>query len=248
MTRFPFYPPDRRAFYEAYAAEFAFDHSEPTPWMPLRKELRACKLGMVTTSALRSTKQEPFRIDRARGSAEYREISIHSIKSGYTFDLGFESSEARRDLNTLVPIDPLIDLAERRIVRELDETLYSFVGHCEDWDALRGSVSEVAGKLLASGVDAVLIFTAGHLCNRTAGWIARELEKRGLSTLCLVTIKEVAQQMRIPRSVFVNFPFGMPLGPAYARSLHESIVGEMIHALRAADKPGRIVELPWKWS
>lgn len=248
MTTFPFYPPDQRSRYESYTAEYRFDHTEPMPWMPLRHELRAAKLALVTTSGIRTKKSPPFVIDRARGSAEHRELTLHQLKNDYVFDYtGFDTREAHRDLNVLVPVDPAIDLAETRVIRELSENLYSFVGHCEDLSTLRASAAAVADKLHASDVDAVFLFTASHLCNQTAGVIARELEKHALSTLCLVSIKEVAQEVRIPRSVFVNFPFGMPLGRAFARSIQESILNDMVQAMRTLDKPGRIIELPYKW-
>jgi D-proline reductase (dithiol) PrdB len=248
MTTFPFYSAERRSRFESYAAEYRFDHSEPMPWMPLRRELRVAKLAMITTSGIRTKSTPPFSIDRIRGTAEYRELTIHQLKNDYTFDdSGFETREAYRDLNVLVPVDPVIDLAETKVIGELDETLYSFVGHCEDVSMLRASAAAVADKLHDSGVDVAFIFTASHRCNQTAGIIARELEKHALSTMCLITIKEVAQEVKIPRSVFINFPFGMPLGRAFARSLQESILSDMIQAMRTLDKPGRIVELPYKW-
>lgn len=248
MTTFPFYPAEKRSRFESYTAEYRFDHSEPTPWMPLRHELRKSKLALVTTSGIRTKKTPAFDIDRTRGSADYRELTIHQLKNDYTFDYtGFDPHEAYRDLNVLVPIDPVIDLAETRVIGELDETLYSFVGHCESPSTLQASAAAVADKLHASDVDAVFLFTASHLCNQTAGIIARELEKHALSTLCLVTIKEVAHEVRIPRSVFINFPFGMTLGRAFASSLQESILNDMVQAMRTLDKPGRVVELPYKW-
>jgi D-proline reductase (dithiol) PrdB len=248
MTSFPFYPPDKQARLESYAAEFRFDHSEPTPWMPLRTDLPHSKIGILTTSGIRTKKAPAFSIDRTRGCSDYRALSIHALKNDYTFDYTlFDSAEAMRDLNVLVPIDPVISMAERRVIGEVDETLYSFVGQCEELNMLRAAAAAVAEKLHEADVQAVLIFTAGHLCNQTAGVIARELEKHALSTLCLVTIKEIAQEVRIPRSVFINFPFGQPLGRAFARSLQESIVSEMLAALRTVDKPGKIVELSYKW-
>ncbi len=248
MTKFPFYPPDKQARLERYAGEFEFDHSDPTPWMPLRRELRLAKIALVTTSGIRTSKTPPFPIDRDRGCSEVRALDLHAVQHDYTFDYTqFDDLEARKDLNVLVPIAPVITMAERRLVGEVHEELFSFVGHCEDPHTLRATAAGVADRLHAADADAALIFTASHLCNLTGGLIARELEKHAISTILLASIKEIAQEVRIPRSVFINFPFGMLLGRAFATPLHESIVGDMLSALKTLDKPGRVLDLPYKW-
>lgn len=244
MTTFPFYPQDRASHYERIAAEYKFDQTEPTPWTPLRRELRHCKAAIVTTAGIRLKTQHSF----ARGSAEFREISVYASPEIVAFDFtNYDPAEAEKDLNVIVPVDRLKELVDRGMLGGLNETFFSFFGLCADLEGLRRSAARVGERLRQYGCDVAFVVPANHVCNQTAGLIARELERQGLSTVCAVTIKEVAQQVRVPRSIFINFPFGRTLGPAHNAALQESIVSDMARALRTLDRPGKIIDLPYRW-
>lgn len=244
MTLFPFYPAERAAVFERFAAEYAFEQTEPTPWTPLHRELRRAKAAFVTTAGVRLKNQHSF----GPGSAEFREISAYASADDLAFDYtGFDPSEAEKDLNVLLPIDRLKELVDRGVIGGLNETFFSFFGPCSDPAALRSSAARVGEKLRYYGCETVFVAPAGDLCNQTAGVVARELERAGLSTVCAVTIKEVAQQVRLPRAVFINFPFGRTFGPAGSAALQESIVMDLAGALRRLERPGKIVDLPYKW-
>ena len=44
------------------------------------------------------------------------------------------------------------------------------------------------------------------------GLIAAELERQGITTVCLVLLREVAEEVRPPRAMHVPFPHGFALG------------------------------------
>lgn len=44
------------------------------------------------------------------------------------------------------------------------------------------------------------------------GLIAAELERRGIATVCLQLLREIAVRVRPPRSLLVPFEHGFPLG------------------------------------
>jgi len=50
------------------------------------------------------------------------------------------------------------------------------------------------------------------MCNQTVSLIAAELERRGIATVCLVLLREVAEKVRPPRALHVPFHHGYPLG------------------------------------
>ena len=58
------------------------------------------------------------------------------------------------------------------------------------------------------------------------GLVAAELERRGIATVAIQLLREVAQRVRPPRALFVPFPHGFPLGepgnPALQREVLES--------------------------
>ncbi|HXA19148.1 MAG TPA: hypothetical protein VN380_19305 [Thermoanaerobaculia bacterium] len=49
------------------------------------------------------------------------------------------------------------------------------------------------------------------MCNQTVSLIAAEIERRGITTVCIALLREVAQKVRPPRALFVPFRHGYPL-------------------------------------
>lgn len=248
MTLFSFYPPDRAHEYERRAAEYVFPQTEPTPWTPLRRPLRECRAALVVTAGLRLKTQHEYSKLPGGGSPEYREISAYVAPDQIAFDFtNYDPREAEADLNVLVPVDRLKELVEQGLLAGLHETFFSFFGLCPDTAALAASARGLGEKLRAADVDTVLLIPANFICNQTAGIVSRVLERAGLSTVALSTVKEITQQVRLPRALFLNFPFGRTLGRAHAVALQQSILLDMLRALRTLERPGRILDLSYRW-
>jgi len=49
------------------------------------------------------------------------------------------------------------------------------------------------------------------MCNQTVGLVAAELERHGIATVAIQLLREVAERVRPPRSLFVPFRHGYPL-------------------------------------
>jgi D-proline reductase (dithiol) PrdB len=79
------------------------------------------------------------------------------------------------------------------------------------------------------------------------GLIARVLEETGISTVCFNMRREVAQNVKPPRTLFVKFPFGAPLGPAGATETQRGVILEALEILATATEPGIIVDSPRVW-
>ena len=73
------------------------------------------------------------------------------------------------------------------------------------------------------------------------GLIARVLEETGISTVCLSMRREVAENVKPPRTLFVKFPFGAPLGPAGESKTQRGVIMEALDVLVSATEPGTIV-------
>jgi hypothetical protein len=50
------------------------------------------------------------------------------------------------------------------------------------------------------------------MCNQSVGLIASIIEKAGIPTVTLSLLREVAEAVKAPRTLFVPFPLGYPLG------------------------------------
>jgi hypothetical protein len=49
------------------------------------------------------------------------------------------------------------------------------------------------------------------MCNQAVSLVAAELERRGIATVAMTLLREVAEWVRPPRALFVPFPHGEPL-------------------------------------
>jgi hypothetical protein len=49
------------------------------------------------------------------------------------------------------------------------------------------------------------------MCNQTVSLVAAELERQGISSVTLMLLRRVAEEVRPPRALFVPFPHGYPL-------------------------------------
>jgi D-proline reductase (dithiol) PrdB len=79
------------------------------------------------------------------------------------------------------------------------------------------------------------------------GLIARVLEEAGIATVCIVMRREVAENVKPPRTLFVKFPFGAPLGPAGDAQTQRGVILEALSVLVNATEPGAIVDSPRAW-
>jgi D-proline reductase (dithiol) PrdB len=79
------------------------------------------------------------------------------------------------------------------------------------------------------------------------GLIARVLEEAGIATVCIIMRREVAENVKPPRALFVKFPFGAPLGPAGDAETQRGVILEALSVLTSATEPGTIVDSPQAW-
>jgi hypothetical protein len=78
------------------------------------------------------------------------------------------------------------------------------------------------------------------------GLIARAIEGQGIPTVCVVMNRDIADNVKAPRALFVRFPYGAPLGPAGNAAVQETVVRAALHLLATAARPG-VVESGIEW-
>jgi hypothetical protein len=79
------------------------------------------------------------------------------------------------------------------------------------------------------------------------GLIQRAIENKGISTIGITIVRDYTEQVRPPRSVYLRWPFGHPLGEPDNRGQQLTVLGSAFHALYSIDQPGAIIDLPFKW-
>ena len=79
------------------------------------------------------------------------------------------------------------------------------------------------------------------------GLIQRVIEAAGIPTIGISIVREYTEQVRPPRSVFVHWPFGHPVGEPGNVRQQRAVLFEALKALYAIRQPGEIVSLPFPW-
>jgi D-proline reductase (dithiol) PrdB len=60
-------------------------------------------------------------------------------------------------------------------------------------------------------------------------------------------VREYTEKVQPPRTVYVKWPFGHPLGePGHVRQ-QRAVILEAFRLLYSATSPGEIVDLPFRW-
>ena len=79
------------------------------------------------------------------------------------------------------------------------------------------------------------------------GLIAREIERRGIPTVCLSSAYSITASAGTPRAVFLDFPLGHTAGRPHDRALQRHIMIDALSALDGITQPGTIRKLPYRW-
>jgi D-proline reductase (dithiol) PrdB len=130
---------------------------DTTPETPLRVPLSGARVAVVTSAGLNLRSQEPFRREDPgfrvlpSSSPAARIVQSHS-------SIGFDRTATARDLNVVLPVDRLRELAGRGMIGETAPRFLSFMGAQFDPAAtLAHAAEEAAGLLLDDGVDVVVL-------------------------------------------------------------------------------------------
>ncbi len=79
------------------------------------------------------------------------------------------------------------------------------------------------------------------------GLIARSLEEHGIATICVAMNHDIIAAVKAPRTLFVHFPYGAPLGPAGDRDVQRAVIRNALDVLGSTTAPGSIVESHVDW-
>jgi hypothetical protein len=75
------------------------------------------------------------------------------------------------------------------------------------------------------------------MCNQSVGLIQRAIEYAGLTTVSISLLREITEQIRPPRALFVPFPLGHPLGEPNNPELQTRIMRAAFALLPRTDVP-----------
>ena len=152
MARIADLPLTARAFLKTYP----WRRIEPVPWAPLRRSLRDAKIALISSAGLVPPDQQPFDNDVRGGDWSYREvpdaINVTTLVDAHR-SASYDHGGVRSDPNLAFPLDRLHEQGLQTNHRH-----FSFMGSITAPGRLMTrSAPEAAEKLVADGVDAVLL-------------------------------------------------------------------------------------------
>lgn len=78
------------------------------------------------------------------------------------------------------------------------------------------------------------------MCNQTVSLVAAEIERSGIPTVTQVYLRDVAEQIRPPRALFVPFPHGYALGEPNNKALQLDVLRQTF-AMLDIEGPGPLL-------
>jgi hypothetical protein len=122
------------------------------------------------------------------------------------------------------------------------------MGVIPHWQRLESSAKEVAAKLGAAGVDAVILTPGSPICNHSLAVIQRVLEAAHLATISLTIEPDVMRLVGVPRAMVVDFPPGCPVGEPTDYEKQRKVLNEALEYLTTMTQPGTVWRSPFKWT
>jgi len=137
------------------------------PWTPLSKPMSDCRVALISTAGIALKTDRPFDQEGEQrnpwwGDPSYRVIPRTATEKDIrVYHQHIDPGFAERDLNCLLPIERLIELAEAGEVGSAAPSHYSFMGYIlEPQDLLEKSVPAIIGHLRDEEVDVVVLVPA----------------------------------------------------------------------------------------
>ena len=183
----------------------------PNPAWVAPPAMAESTVGIVTTAAVHQMGSAGF----SPGDATFRVFAsdARDLSLGHRSP-SFDRAGFAADLNVVVPVDRITELAVDGAIGAVAPRHVSFLGsQPDDVAAVRFDTGPRAAAMLRDdGVDVVMLTPMGPMCTRTICVLAHVLEAHGIATVALVPLGRVAERMQPPRTLVCEFPLGRPLG------------------------------------
>lgn len=75
------------------------------------------------------------------------------------------------------------------------------------------------------------------MCCQTVCLVQAALEREGITTVSVSLLREVAEQLKPPRALWVPFPMGFPLGEPNNSDLQHQVIAAAFRLLQRNDVP-----------
>ena len=129
---------------------------DPPPWTPLRKPLSECRLGLAASGGVYVTGQVAFHHKDDLSTRQIpTDVATRDLRSTH---FAYDLADARKDPNTVFPIDPLRRLVRDGFLGGLASRFHTFMGGIYSARKVSEKLApELVARFLEDKVDAVLL-------------------------------------------------------------------------------------------
>jgi D-proline reductase (dithiol) PrdB len=220
---------------------------DPVELTPTVATLRAATIGLLVTSGA-------YYPDQPR-LGETNDLSYRLLPKDRNLDeilfahMTPIRAFALADANVAYPRDRMVELEEGGVIGRLADQAVSMVGSISKLEELATETApRLVAEFLAMDVDLVLVLPFCPGCHRAGGVLARAIERRGLATASIATLRKTALQVKAPRSCFLDFPLGCPAGRPNDAAGQRAILTAALSLGVDAALPWTLPRLPFEWS
>lgn len=231
---------------EGMKSEVFAPTTPPPIWTPLTKALKDCKVGFATAGGIHIKSQEPF---HTAGDYTFREIPIDTPSSELMVTHGgFDNSDINKDVNAMLPIDRLHEIAKEGFIKDLSSVLIGFMGGGGNVEKFRNETGPAVAKIFKdAGVDIVLLTGGCGTCHRSATIVQRAIEEVGISTIIVAALPPIAKQQGAPRIAAAHVPIGSNAGEPNNVEMQTAILKDSLQAVVDMTKFGETIMLPYEY-
>ena len=205
-------------------------------WVKHEKHISEMKFAIITTAGLTYKDDDNFNFIDASYRAIPKETQSEDILMTHS-SVNFDKTGFQEDINVVFPIDRFKELEEKGLIGSLADINYSFMGAGLLPDAYEDSVKDLSIILKQDHIDAVIVLPVCPNCSRTVCAITHYLEAAGIMTAGITLFKEIAESMMPPRSLWVTFPLGRPLGKPNDSDFQHKVISDVLSMLKKNSGP-----------
>lgn len=218
----------------------------PPVWTPLTKALKDCKVGFATAGGIHIKTQEPF---KTAGDFTYRIIPSDTPSSELMVTHGgFDNSDINKDVNAMLPIDRLHELAKEGFIGSVSPVLIGFMGGGGNVQKFTEETGPAIAKIFKDeGVDIVLLTGGCGTCHRSATIVQRAIESVGISTIIVAALPPIAKQQGAPRIAAAHVPIGSNAGEPNNVEMQTAILKDSLNAMTKMQNFGELIMLPYEY-
>ncbi|MFN2144463.1 MAG: glycine/sarcosine/betaine reductase selenoprotein B family protein [Anaerolineales bacterium] len=136
----------------------------PIPWTPLSKPLSECKVALLSSGGIALKTDQPFDQEGERQNPFWGDPSHRLVPADATaedirvYHLHIDPRPAETDLNCLLPVDRLRELAEESLIGAAADWHYATMGYILDpTELLEVTTPKITEHLKSQQVDALIL-------------------------------------------------------------------------------------------